>query len=205
VGGEERVSTFSGAPDLVVERRDVATLRPHVRSVARTTARAALCAVSGFAAIVAAAVTVPGFVGFQVFTVLSGSMHPTLATGDAIVVSRIPPLDVRIGDVVTFPSPDTPGKLITHRVVDMRASKGEVFFVTKGDANTGKERWSIPADGVLGRTVYRVPKLGYVANRAGSRVGRLALLVLPAGLLGLFELQRIWLPRRRDPVGEASL
>lgn len=149
-------------------------------------------AACGFAATVAFATIAPTLGGFQTLTVLSDSMRPTLRAGDVVVDAKIKPVEARIGDVVTFQSPDTAGKLMTHRVVAMRASGRTVYFRTRGDANTGSETWSLPADGTIGRVEYRVPKLGYVTNVAGSRVGRFAFLVVPVVLLGVIELRRIW-------------
>ena len=147
--------------------------------------------------------TVPMAFGYRGFVVLSGSMEPAIGTGDAVLMDSISPLDARVGDVVSFRSPDDPTRMVTHRVVSMLASGGAVQFVTKGDANTGVERWSVPADGVIGRVQYRVPKLGYITNRLGSRFGRFAFLVVPALLLGVMEVRRIWSPAEKGPGDEA--
>jgi signal peptidase len=163
----------------------------------RLALRLVLVAALGFSTAIALALAVPRVLGNQVFTVLSGSMEPTLRVGDVVVESRLAPLDARIGDVITFRAPENQAKLITHRVLRVRASGDMVWFETKGDASTGTERWSIAEDGVLGRVSYRIPKLGYVTNRLGSRFGRLGLIVAPALLLGLYELRRIWRPSRR--------
>jgi signal peptidase len=149
----------------------------------------------GFCLAIVVALGVPRLLGYQIFTGLSGSMTPTLEVGDVVVGSRLAPLDARIGDVVTFRSPENQKRLITHRVVSVRAFDGRVAFVTKGDVNTGTERWSVPADGTIARVEYRIPKLGYVANRLGGRFGRFSLIVIPALLLGIYELIRIWRPR----------
>lgn len=158
--------------------------------------RIAAFAAVGFAVGIAAAATLPTVFGFQGFAVLSGSMEPTIGTGDVVVVRKIAPLDARPGDVVTFRSPDNPAKIITHRVTLMKATGDTVGFVTKGDANTGTEHWAVPATGTIGKVEYRIPKLGYLTNRIGSRLGRVAFLILPALILALVELRRIWAPDR---------
>jgi signal peptidase I len=162
------------------------------RVTLRRLTRILVHALAGFALAIAAVATIPTLFGFQSFAVLSGSMEPTIGTGDVVVVRTIAPLDARIGDVVTFRSPENPGKLVTHRATSIRASGETVTFVTKGDANTGSERWSIAAGGTIGKVEYRIPKLGYVTNRVGSRFGRFAFLVLPALVLAVSELRRIW-------------
>jgi signal peptidase I len=165
----------------------------------RRLTRIAAYALAGFALAVAAATTVPTFFGFQSFAVLSGSMEPAIGTGDVVVVRKIAPLDAKIGDVVTFRSPESPSRLVTHRATSIETTGETVTFVTKGDANTGVERWSVAASGTIGKVEYRVPKLGYITNRVGSRFGRVAFLVLPALVLAVSELRRIWSPAPKGP------
>ena len=72
-----------------------------------------------------------------------------------------------------------------------------ISFVTQGDANTGREHWRVAADGQLGRVSYVVPKLGFVAAEIGTPAGRIGLVAVPALLLGLMALRRIWFPTGR--------
>jgi signal peptidase len=172
---------------------------PALGMSARVTPRWALkmlvYATLGFSIGIALAVTAPLAFGFKSFTILSGSMEPAISTGDVVVVKRIDPSEARIGDVVSFRDPENPTRVLSHRVTRIRAADGSIAFVTKGDANTGVERWQMPEDGTIGRVEFRIPKLGYVTNRVGSRFGRLAFLVLPALLLAFSELYKIWRPQ----------
>jgi signal peptidase len=138
--------------------------------------------------------------GYQTFTVLSGSMEPAISTGDLVVDSRISAAQARVGDVITFPEPRT-RRLITHRLVHKRVARGWARMRTQGDANNAPERWSIPADGQIGRVALSVPKGGYVAAFVNERTAQLLLVVIPAVLLGLLELIRIWRPRSRETDG----
>lgn len=140
--------------------------------------------------------------GYETFTVLSGSMEPTISTGDLVVDARIAVMDARIGDVITFPEPHT-RRLITHRLMHKRISRGWARMRTQGDANNAPERWSIPADGQIGRVVMGVPKGGYVATFVKKRGTQLLLVVIPAVLLGILELIRIWRPRMPEEPGHA--
>jgi len=147
-----------------------------------------------FAALLAAAA--PLALGDRSFTMRSGSMTPALETGDVVVTEPISPLSARVGDIVTFVDPEGTGKLFSHRVQSIRPAGDVVHFVTRGDANTSVERWSVPADGSVGRVLYRVPKIGYALVWTGTPEGRIALIVIPALLLCWTALARIW---RRDP------
>lgn len=155
-----------------------------MRSVARFCGYTALGVIAGLALLV----TAPRLVGVTPFTVLSGSMTPTLGVGDVVLDERVAPADVRRGDIVTFPDASRGGAMVTHRVERMWRTGADVSFVTRGDANTAGEEWRVPAGGKLGRVRMAVPKVGWVLHRAGSREGRLALVALPAALLVLLEL-----------------
>jgi signal peptidase len=145
--------------------------------------------------------TVPRLLGKPVLVVLTGSMEPQLTAGDVVIESRISPLDARVGDVITFRDPDRSERLITHRVRRVDATGGDVGFTTKGDANNAVETWRIPRHGSIGRVEYRLPKLGYAVAWISRPSARLLLVVIPALLLGLLELKRIWLPKESGAAG----
>lgn len=166
----------------------------------RLCARIALWACAAFLGALLAAAALPGLVGFHSFTVMSGSMEPEIHVGDIVVDRRISPLEARVGDIVTFRDPSGRDRLITHRLHGLHASGGTVQMVTKGDANDTLERWSVPVNGHIGRVSYRVWKLGYPLVYAHSRYGLMGLVAIPALVLCLLELRRIW---RAPGPGEA--
>lgn len=136
--------------------------------------------------------------GHRPFTVVSSSMEPVLGVGDVVVAEPVSPLDLRVGDVVTFPDPQQRGRTITHRVRSLRVRSGKVSVVTRGDANNTPERWTVRADGEVGRVRLRAPELGHASAWLREPWRRMAFLVFPAFLLGGLELWRIWRPRRRE-------
>jgi signal peptidase len=142
------------------------------------------------------AAVAPFALGLKPYTVLSGSMEPTVDTGDIVVTSPIDASEAGVGDIVTFKDPEGSGDLITHRVRAVRREGDQLNFVTRGDANNNAERWSIPADGSIGTLDYRIPKLGYALAATGGGPGRIALIAIPALLLCGLGLIRIWSPER---------
>jgi signal peptidase I len=160
----------------------------------------ALGAVLGAFAVVVA----PSVFGGRSLTVMSGSMEPALGVGDVVVNSRVSPADVRVGDIVTFSDPEGTGKLITHRVRQLRIVDGTAHVVTKGDNTNAVERWDVPAAGSLGRVEYRVPLLGFLVFWLHGALASVALIVVPSVLLAGFEVWRIWRPQRPEPLGDAA-
>ena len=65
--------------------------------------------------------------GYYFFTVMSGSMQPTLNVDDNIIVKKAD--NYKIGDIVTYKDGT---KYITHRIVDINNNE----ITTRGDANT---------------------------------------------------------------------
>lgn len=104
-------------------------------------------------------------VGFQVFTVLSGSMEPTYHVGSLIYVKDVDPFELESGDVITFMlSEET---IATHRIIEVvpdEVDASVVRFRTQGDANEAPDGSLVHYKNVIGSPVFTIPKLGYVAN-----------------------------------------
>jgi len=158
-------------------------------------------ALAGFALTLAVTLVVAQVSGRQSLTVLSGSMEPTIRTGDVVVADPMPPMDAHVGDVITYKEPHGAGRLITHRVKTMQALGDKVRFTTQGDANDTSERWQVASTGQIARVTHRIPRLGYALGFMRDPSKRLFLIAIPALLLGVFELVRIWRPARPEARG----
>ena len=130
--------------------------------------------------------------GLQTLVDRSDSMQPAIAAGDLLLTRLGPPAAVRTGDVVTFADPGRGGRLITHRVTERRVQGDRWAFVTRGDANTASERWTVAGDGSVGRLVVRVPRAGFAVAWLTSPIPRLLLLGAGGLALAILLLRRIW-------------
>ncbi len=165
--------------------------------------RIAVAAVVTATAALALAIFGPLAFGDRPYTVLTGSMEPTIAAGDVVIDERISPLRAEVGDVVTFRDPEDQSRQLTHRVKSIRREGSHLWFVTQGDANNTVERWRIAADGSLGRVVYTVPWVGHVAVLTKTPLGLALLVIVPVLLLALDELLKIWRAPEEKAIGEA--
>jgi len=103
--------------------------------------------------------------GFQVFTVLSGSMEPAYMTGSLIYVKDVDPMTLTDGDVITFLLDEE--TVATHRIVGVVPDETDpttIRFRTKGDANDFEDGQLVHYKNVIGTPVFTIPGLGYVAN-----------------------------------------
>ena len=127
--------------------------------------------------------TVPRLLGYEVYTVISGSMEPAIPIGSAVYIETALPEDVEPGEVIAFYSR---GAVITHRVVENRRVEGE--FITKGDANEGNDMEPVPYAAMIGRLAVSVPILGSVMAVCSGSMGKA---YLAGGVAGALLLQAL--------------
>ena len=104
-------------------------------------------------------------VGIEPFTVLSGSMEPTYHVGSIIYVVDVKPEELKNNDCVTYVIEG--GTVVTHRIVDVVPDEDNpsiVRFRTKGDANDIEDGTLLSPLNVLGKPIFTIPYLGYVAS-----------------------------------------
>ncbi|HLO03463.1 MAG TPA: signal peptidase I [Symbiobacteriaceae bacterium] len=132
--------------------------------------------------------------GYKLLTVLSGSMEPSIRTGDAIAVRPVQPGQVaKEGDVITFFAKEGSAMLITHRVIGLiKMNEKPVAYVTKGDNNESQDLTPVPVDRVVGIYQWRIPFFGYVSDFMRKPFGILLFVVLPGLLFIGGELKRVW-------------
>jgi signal peptidase len=107
-------------------------------------------AVVGAAIYVAASGGQSTIFGYSFEVVASGSMSPTISTGDLIVVRE--ESTYAQGDVVTYR--DSSGSLITHRIV---GATDDGQFTTKGDANNVADNATVAPSQIVGELVLDIP------------------------------------------------
>ena len=100
-------------------------------------------------------VTIPGFIGYNIYNVETGSMEPTMPVGSICYVKRVPAQDIRQGDIIAFISE---GMTVTHRVLSNDQSAME--FKTKGDANETEDPIPTRYGELIGRVELHLPYLG---------------------------------------------
>ena len=88
--------------------------------------------------------------------------------------------------------PTVQGIYLSHRVVDVIDQAGEPTFVTKGDAVEDPDLTPVLASAVVGKVVFDIPYLGYLADFVKTRLGFILTIFLPGlAIIGL-ELRSLW-------------
>lgn len=139
----------------------------------RLAATAGIWAAIAVVACLLLVLAVPRLVGGHSYSVLSNSMHPVIETGDQVVALPRPVAAVAPGEIVVFNDPEGSGRLFQHRVQRTWRRGAEVEVVTMGDANSGFERWSLPADSSIEVVTTVLPRAGYIVGPFAGRPLRL--------------------------------
>ena len=101
--------------------------------------------------------------GIRTAIVLTGSMEPTLAINDFIIVKK--PNNIKINDIVSYKS-DESKKEILHRVISINGDE----IITKGDANNKVDK-PIDVSQVSGVYIGKVKYLGKIITFFTKPIG----------------------------------
>ncbi|GHH98289.1 signal peptidase I SipW [Neobacillus kokaensis] len=137
----------------------------------------------------------PKVFGYELMSVLSGSMEPSIKTGSIIAVKPISNVSqLKKGDVITFKAADSPDTLITHRIIEVQKVKDSLQFVTKGDNNDSKDSSAVTSDRVVAKySGFTIPFLGQLFEFMQSKTGAIWLMIVPGVLLILYSIVNIWI------------
>ena len=136
--------------------------------------------------------------GFQVFSVLSGSMEPEYHVGSLLYVKEVDYHELKSGDVITFMLSED--LVATHRIVDVYPDQDDptvLRYQTKGDANEAADGTLVHYKNVIGTPVFTIPYLGYVADFIQKPPGSYAAIAIGAVLLALMFLPDLF--REEEP------
>ena len=142
--------------------------------------------------------------GVQVYGVLTGSMAPAIPTGSMIYVTRVDTKDLRVNDVITFSI--SPNVIATHRIVEVvhdETSPLIVRYRTKGDANNDVDASLVTASNVIGKVMFSIPFMGYIANYIQQPPG-IYVAILVCGLMIAFVFYTDSLENKRKRAANAS-
>ena len=132
---------------------------------------------------------------FNAYVVLSGSMLPTIQVKDIVVTKKIAEEELKIGDIITFISPDTRfgGISVTHRIIDKLydESQGIYTYRTQGDANNVADAVPVPNENILGKVIVKIPKLGYLQDLLSSKGGLIIVVLLPCLAILSYDIMKI--------------
>ena len=131
---------------------------------------------------------------FGMFTIISPSMLPSIDVYDVVLVKKVNPSKLKVNDVITFYSnnsyfANTP---ITHRIVEvLDIPEDGVMYIVKGDANERVDEEKVDPNKVLGKVIFKFPKLGKIQFFLASRGGWLVAILIPALIIIIYDAYKL--------------
>jgi signal peptidase I len=115
------------------------------------------------------------------------SMQPTIYEGDMVIVQGTAPENLVSDDIIlfqkitetlgveNFQTMETP---VLHRIVEAFKVGDHWYYMTQGDHNPTLDDWLVPDEGVMGKAVFIIPKIGFVLAWLGTFPAKIFLIAL---------------------------
>lgn len=120
---------------------------------------------------------------YNAYVVLTGSMLPEIVPNDVVITKKKSPEELEVGDIITFISSDTrlSNIIVTHRIKEIfqDPTTGKYTYRTKGDANNTVDFALAEDHNIIGKVIFKIPKLGYVQEVLASKGGLIIFIFIP--------------------------
>jgi signal peptidase len=140
------------------------------------------------------------------------SMYPDLPHGTLVVINRLDPDELEVGDDITYFVADT--MTFTHRIINIFENyndSGKRGFFVWGLGNARIESDIVPADRVVGRVVFSIARLSNLTNFINGLINQpiyivfigvytLIFVMLTCAIRGLFSS-----PDKKTSVGKNAI
>lgn len=130
----------------------------------------------------------------SLYTIISGSMLPTIKVYDVVVNLKIDdPVKLKEGDVITFISQSkiNYGETITHRINKITYDNGTYYFTTKGDNNLVPDETPVEFNNIIGKVVLKIPQLGQAQFFLLKQGSKLFLVLIPSFGILIYDLLKM--------------
>lgn len=115
------------------------------------------------------------------------SMLPTIHAGDMVIIQGTDPENLVVDDIIlfqkitqtwgeeNFKTMETP---TLHRIVEALKVGDHWYYMTQGDNNPTLDDWLVPDEGVIGRAILVMPRMGFVLDWLGTIQAKVFLIAL---------------------------
>ncbi len=132
---------------------------------------------------------------YNAYVVLTGSMLPTIQVKDIVVTKKVEEDKLKVGDIVTFLTPDQRfnGISITHRIIERyyNETDNKYYYKTQGDNNNIADDVLISNDNIYGKVILKIPKLGYIQDLLASKSGLIIVIIIPCLAILSYDIVKV--------------
>ena len=118
--------------------------------------------------------------GYRIFAVATGSMVPDYNVNDVLAIKEVDHDELQVGDDITYlgERQDVNGKIVTHRIIDIKMVDGKKTYITKGINNITEDP-SIEDDQIYGKVMGKIPVVTEINHIIKNQYGFFFLIFIP--------------------------
>ena len=132
---------------------------------------------------------------YNAYVVLTGSMIPEIDPADVVITKKVEGSTLKSGDIITFVSSDSriSNILVTHRILNKYydATAKSYTYQTKGDANNTPDFTLAEDKNIIGKVIFKVPKIGYIQQLLATRGGLIIVILIPSLIVLSYDIMRL--------------
>lgn len=106
---------------------------------------------------------ISGYFKYYALAIASGSMHPVFDRGSIVIIEQVNDKydnynKLNEGEIIAY---RTEKAIIVHRLIRIVNTGDELFYYTKGDANSDEDDFLIKKENIIGIVRFKIPYIGY--------------------------------------------
>ena len=132
---------------------------------------------------------------YNAYVVLTGSMVPEIMPKDVVITKKKSSEELKEGDIITFVTSDPrlSGIIVTHRIKKKYydTTTGKYTYQTQGDANN-VEDFSLAEDkNIIGKVIFKIPKIGYIQEILATKGGLIIVVLVPCLAILSYDIVKL--------------
>lgn len=118
--------------------------------------------------------------GYRIFAVATGSMVPDYNVNDVLLIKEVDHSELKVGDDITYLGTklDVNGRIVTHRIIEIKEENGKKTYLTKGINNTVEDPM-IDDNQIYGKVMGKIPVVTEINHIVKNQYGFFFLIFVP--------------------------
>lgn len=118
--------------------------------------------------------------GYRIFAVATGSMVPDYNVNDVLLIKEVNHSELKVGDDITYLGTklDVNGRIVTHRIIEIKEENGKKTYLTKGINNTVEDPM-IDDNQIYGKVMGKIPVVTEINHIVKNQYGFFFLIFVP--------------------------
>ena len=144
--------------------------------------------------------------GYQLYTIVSESMHPKYRIGDMILTKQTDMNDIKVGEDLVYKGEvgDLAGKTIVHKVVDKRKKNGVPTITTQGLANDLPDP-PVYEHQIISKVLYKTVVLSFISKIVNNNYGFYFAILVPLAIIVVMEVADLHDERKEKKLEQEKL